>query len=221
MLNDFKNKHKGETALIIGNGPSLEGMPLLELSGKYITFGSNKIYDYPFMPNFWACADALMLHDCIPWIVAHPEYLSEKFVPRDIPLPGAHPMTLTIDVKFSTDAAREMFMGGTVSYIQMQLAHYMGFDRLLLVGMDHRYKKTEKGGQPGSRFIANGEDPDHFKTKEKFAYFTPGRIYSRPELEATERFFYPLALKNFGDIINLTPDSALTIFKKDKVEKYI
>ncbi len=219
MINDFKDKHKGETVVIIGNGPSLNKSPLEELGKKYITFGANKIYDFPFQPNYWVCGDGLMLTDCIPWIVAHPEYAPQKFIPRDVPLPGSHPMTLEIAIGFSTDAAQKIYMGGTVSYMAMQLAHYMGVKRVLLVGMDHNYKKTAKGGRPGSRFIAEGGDPDHFSGKSG-AYFTPGRIYNRPELEATERFFYPLANKMF-DIINISAETALTVFKRDKAEKWI
>ncbi len=219
MIEDFKDIHKGQTAVIVGNGPSLDKTPLEKLAAKYITFGANKIYDYPFQPTYWLCGDGLMLTDCIPWIVAHPEWNPEKFVPRDVPLPGANLMTLEIGIGFSQDAALKIFMGGTVSYMAMQLAKYMGFTRLLLVGMDHNYTKTVKGGRPGSRFIAEGVDPDHFNGKNG-EYFTPGKIYNRPELEGTEKFFYPLANKNL-DIINISAESALTVFKKDKAEKWI
>jgi len=221
MINDFHDIYKGETALIIGNGPSLNKTPLAELVKKYpITFGANKIYDLPFTPTYWACGDGNMLHDCIPWVIAHPEFNSAKFVPRDVPLKDAHYMTLEVKTGFSKDAATVIYMGGTVSYMNMQLAYYMGFTRLLLVGMDHRYGKTVQGGKPGSKFIATGADPDHFKGASG-EYFTPGKIYNRPELEATDRYFYPLAKRAFESIINITPDSALHIFEKDKAENWI
>ena len=223
MIQDFKDKHKGETAVIVGNGPSLENAPLYDLGAKYVTFGANKIYDYPYDTTYWACADNIMLTECIPWVMKSTTFKPEKFVPRDIPLPGAHQMNLKVEIGFSLDAAKVIYFGGTISFINMQLAKYMGFDRLLLIGMDHRYTKAQEGGRPGSKFIATGEDPDHFKTKGGFMpYFQPGRIYNRPELDATEKFFYPLAKRAFaGGIINLTENSALTVFQKEAAEKWI
>jgi hypothetical protein len=216
MIQDFKDIHKGETALIVGNGPSLSRSPLFRLSDRYKTFGANKIYEFPFVPNYWACGDSLMLHDCIPWVIAHPDVLGEKFVPRDVPLRGSNLMTLEIKTGFSRDAATVIYMGGTISYINMQLAYYMGFTRLLLVGMDHKYNVAQTG-KPGSKFIADGADPDHFGN----GYFTPGKIYNRPELEATERYFYPLAKREFESIINLSEETELTVFERDKAENWI
>jgi hypothetical protein len=159
-----------------------------------------------------------MLTECIPWVVSHPEFQSIKFVPRDVPLKGAHQFKPEVEVGFSVDASQKVCFGGTISYINMQLAKYMGFDRLLLVGMDHRYTKTEQGGKPGSKFIADGNDPDHFGK----GYFATGKLYNRPELAATERFFYPLAKQAFaGGIINLTPDTALTVFEKGEFSSWL
>ena len=39
----MKNSRKGETCLIIGNGPSLANIPLKFLK-KYASFGTNRIY---------------------------------------------------------------------------------------------------------------------------------------------------------------------------------
>src|SRR5688572_12873941 len=132
MIQDFKDKHKGETAVIVGNGPSLNDVSLEDLAAKYITFGANKIYDLPFEPTYWACGDSVMLTECVPWLIDHPGFNPYIFLPRDIPLPGAHQMTLKVEVGFSLDAAANIFMGGTISYINMQLAKYMGCSRLLL-----------------------------------------------------------------------------------------
>ena len=219
MIQDFHNTHDG-VALIIGNGPSLDKVPLADFGEKYISFGSNKIYDFPFKPTYWTCTDGNMLHTCIPWIMEHPEFDPPKFVPRNVPLPGAHQFNPVVEIGFSQDAAVQVFMGGTVSYINMQLAWYMGFRNLILLGMDHRYSKTEKGGKPGSAFIAAGEDPDHFRGQAG-AYFLPGHIYNRPELAATERYFFPLAKKAFEKVVNLTPNSAIMTFETGDWKKYI
>lgn len=221
MIRDFFNKHKGEVAVVIGNGPSLEKTPLEKLS-KYVTFGANKIYDLPFTPAYWTCADRDMLHDCIPWVLEH-EFTSQKFVPRDIPLPGSHQLNVVIEAGFSKDLSEKVVIGGTVTYINLQLAYYMGFSTVLLVGVDHKYPKAGANGRPGSKFIASGDDPDHFKGKSG-AYFTPGKIYNRPELSGTEHS-YALARQVYaGDgrkIYNLTPGSALNVYERQDFSKWL
>ncbi len=225
MIQDFFNKHKGETCVVIGNGPSLATTPLGKLARNHHAFGANKIYGTNFIPEYWTCVDQDMLHDTIPWLLAHPEFESEKFVPRNIPLPGAHQLNVVIESGFSKDASEKVILGGTVTYVNLQLAYYMGFETVLLVGCDHKYPKSAASGRPGSKFIAEGSDPDHFKMADGSAYFEPGKIYNRPELDAVARYTYPMARLAFEHagrkIINLTPGSALSVFSKGRFEEWL
>jgi hypothetical protein len=228
MIQQFKNTHPGEICVIVGNGPSLDETPLEKLAQKYPTFAANKIYDsasHPdFIPSVWTCIDDLMLTDCIPYLIAHPEFISDKFIPRHIPLSGSHPLNTEVAIGFSKDAAEKVFLGGTVSYVNLQIARYMGFTTALLVGMDHRYDKAGAQDRPGSKMIADGDDPDHFKSRNE-AYFSKGRLYNRPELEAIERYFFPLAKQAFnqtgGKVINLTPNTAEQVFEKGKFSEWL
>jgi hypothetical protein len=224
MIQQFKDIHKGETCLVIGNGPSLDNTPLEKLVDKYKTFAANKIYDsavHPdIIPDYWTCIDDLMLTDCVPYLLAHPEFIAERFVPRTIPLPKSHGLTTIVDIGFSTNAAEKVFLGGTVTCVNLQLAYYMGFSTVLLVGIDHAYPKSSKDGRPGSKFIAQGKDEDHFASKSG-EYFAEGKIYNRPELDAIERYFFPLAKRNIKRIVNLTPESAEQVFEKGKFEEWL
>lgn len=227
MLADFKNLYKGDTCVVIGNGPSLDETPLEELAAKYKAFGANKIYDsacHPdFQPDFWSCCDTDMLHDCLPWILEHPEFTSHKFVPREFAFPGANTLNVAIGRPISTDAAEYVALGGTVTVVNLQLAYYMGFTTALLVGVDHRYPKRGHDGAPGTKFIGDGDDPGHFKSKTG-AYFSKGRIYNRPELDATASISYPAARRMFEKdgrkVINLTPGSALDVFEKGSFKQW-
>jgi hypothetical protein len=222
VIIDFKDKHKGEACLVIGNGPSLEVTPLDQLE-KYPAFGANKIYGRGFTPEYWTCVDRDMLHDCIPWMLEH-HVLCDKFVPREIPLPGSHQLNIVVESGFSKDASEKVVIGGTVTYVNLQLAWYMGFTTVLLVGVDHKYPKAAAAGKPGSKFIAAGDDPDHFKMADGSPYFAPGRIYNRPELSATERY-YAQARQVFEQggrkIVNLTPGTALDVFEKQSWSKWL
>lgn len=225
MINKFWKKHEGETALIIGNGPSLEKTPLEALMNKYVSFGANKIYGRNVKPNYLTCVDQDMLHDVVPWLIEHKSYDPHVFVPRNIPLPGASQLNVVIEAGFSKDASQKVVLGGTVTNVNLQLAYYMGFRTVLLVGIDHRYSKTGHDGKPGSKFVASGADPDHFEMYDGTPYFEPGKIYNRPELDAVAKYTYPLANAFFRDdgreIINLTPDSAVECFRKESVDKWI
>lgn len=226
MIADFKNLYRGETCLVIGNGPSLDETPLEGF--KYKTFGANKIYDsltHPqFVPDFWTCVDTDMLHDCLPWILEHPEFNPHKFVPREFAFPGANTLNVAIGRPLSKDAGEYVALGGTVTVVNLQLAFYMGFSTALLVGVDHRYPKRGRDGAPGTKFIGDGDDPGHFQSKTG-AYFSKGKIYNRPELDATASISYPAARKLFEQngrkIINLTPGSALDVFDKDDFKNYV
>lgn len=225
MIREFLDIHKGQTALIVGNGPSLDISPLMKLAAKYTTLAANKIYDshvHPsFVPNYWTCIDDLMLTDCVPWLLAHPEFTAERFVPRHIPLVGSHGLNTVVDIGFSADASEKVYLGGTVTYVNLQLAKYMGFSTVLLVGVDHNYPKAAAEGRPGSKMIADGADPDHFRGKTG-AYFSPGKLYNRPELGAVEKHFFPLARKAFGgQVFNLTPGSAEAVFEKQSWSKWL
>lgn len=224
MIQQFKDTHKGETCVIVGNGPSLDSTPLEALAHNYKAFGANKIYDssaHPdFVPDFWTCIDDLMLTDCVPYLMDHPEFDAARFVPRYIPLPNSNSLNTEVGIGFSKDAAVKVFLGGTVTYVNIQLAYYMGFTTVLLVGLDHRYSKVDKDGLPGTKFIAKGFDPDHFASKSE-GYFSSGKIYNRPELFAVEKHFFPIAKKMFENVINLTPGTAERVFDKGKFEDWI
>jgi hypothetical protein len=224
VIQQFKDIHKGETCLVIGNGPSLDETPLEKLAGKYPSFGANKIYDsaaHPdFIPDYWTCIDELMLTDCVPYLLSHPDFVPEMFVPRTIPVPKSHGLATVIKSGFSKDAADHVIIGGTVTYVNLQLAYYMGFDTVLLVGIDHRYPKSSKNGKPGSKFIAQGNDMDHFASRSG-EYFTEGKIYNRPELDGIERFYFPLAKQAFKQVVNLTPNTAERVFEKGEFSEWI
>lgn len=224
MIQQFKDIHKGETCLIVGNGPSLDNTPLEQLAEKYPTFAANKVYDslvHPdFDPTYWTCIDEMMLTDCVPYLMEHPEFMAERFIPRHIPLARSHSLNPEVAIGFSNNAAEKVFLGGTVTYVNLQLARYMGFTTVLLVGLDHRYPKAGAAGKPGSKMISDGNDPDHFKSKNE-AYFSKGKIYNRPELDAVERYFFPLARQAFSKVVNLTPNTAEQVFEKGKFEAWL
>jgi len=64
MLDDFKDRHKGKRAWIVGNGPSLKQLDMSLLKSE-VTFGSNRVYlgfeDWGFATTYWCIVDSLQL----------------------------------------------------------------------------------------------------------------------------------------------------------------
>jgi hypothetical protein len=217
-LKRLQNKHDGETCVVIGNGASLKDIDLARLSEKYATFGSNRIYLFPFVPMYYAIADDVMLMSCIQDIVKPGFCPAEMFINSNYPIPMATPVNYAVRYDFSFDIERDIVIGGTVTYVLLQIAYYMGFKKALLVGVDHYYPSADKG-KPGTKFIQSGQDVDHFHPD----YFKDGMIYNRPELAATEKM-YTLAKNVFESngrkIINLTTKTNLLVYDKEDVNKY-
>lgn len=211
MLKQYKDKHKGEACIIIGNGPSLRNTPR-DLLEAFTSFGANKIFllqeidGYEgFVPDYYTIIDIDMLHDCTQQL-ANGYKPGAMFLPRGVPVSGAHQMTLAAEHDFSRDISKKVVMGGTVTYANLQIAYYMGFKEAFLVGVDHSYEKYN--GRPGTKFIAEGDDPDHFHPN----YFKEGRMYNTWERDGMEKM-YRLARRVWESdgrkIINLTPGTML------------
>ena len=111
---------------------------------------------------------------------------------------------------FSPDVSGRVFEGSTVSYVALQLAYYMGFEEVILIGVDHSF--TTKG-DPNVTIVSNGEDPNHFSAE----YFGKGFRWQLPDLEASERA-YRMAREAFEAsnrrILDATIGGKLDVFPK-------
>ena len=214
--NVFADRHAGETAVIIGNGPSLRNVPL-EFLKKHKTFGTNRIYLLPdFTATYYASVNPLVVQQSAAEINAYGA--QAKFVTDGEAslIDGAYPLMSVGSRIFSYNPAAYIFEGFTVTYVCMQLAFHMGFETVLLVGVDHRFKMD---GPPNSETVWQGDDPNHFSPE----YFKGAR-WNNPDLPNSEAS-YRLAKKAYEDagrrIVNLGPDSALTIFEKGTVAEWL
>jgi len=217
-LEKFHNLHRG-TCVIIGNGPSLDEAPLAELAKRYVTFGSNMIFRKPFTPTYYCIIDELMLKACLP---LPDDFKPAMFIRAEAAIYKNNPIYPIVSAGFSLNIPNFVIMGGTVTYVMLQLAYYMGFETALLVGVDHRYPKTD--GNPGVNFIADSDDPDHFKPADGEPYFEKGKRFNAPELDGTKNSYKTaedIFTKNERKIINLTPNTALDVFETGEIEEWL
>lgn len=158
-LKKYKGLHKGQRCFIIGTGPSLTVEDLERLKGE-ITIGSNRIFEiFPkttWRPTYYISQDRLMIKKFEEDIKALecqqlflPLNLWRRFQDKaDISFfILRHKNFYPGDAEFSTHVNRYIGQGFTVTYGAIQLAFYMGFKEVYLVGIDHNYSISldEKG----------------------------------------------------------------------------
>ncbi|MBC8099140.1 MAG: DUF115 domain-containing protein, partial [Armatimonadetes bacterium] len=141
----YKDKHRGARCFIIGNGPSLNQMDLTLLKGEF-TIGMNRIYllfpKLGFHTTYFACINPTVTEQFGADIEQLP-------MPKFMGWHSRHLMNFTPDTVwlapttrqplFSESPAHVLWEGATVTYAAMQVAYYMGFSEVILIGVDHNF----------------------------------------------------------------------------------
>jgi hypothetical protein len=222
----YKNRHKGERVFIMGNGPSLNLCDLRLLKSE-VTFGVNSIFlnyaNMGFHPTYYVVEDVFVAEDRAGEINTYKgptkffgNYLRYCLSDSDD--------TLWLNVRFrydnypdfphfSRNALRMIWTGGTVAYICLQLAYYMGFSEVYLVGFDHSYTVPSDAVVSGTEIVSVNDDPNHFHP----SYFGKGYRWHDPQVDRMERA-YGRAKQVFEScgrqIFNATVGGQLEVFDR-------
>lgn len=211
----LKDKHKGERCFIIGNGPSIKDTDLILLKNEK-TFGLNRIYllfdQIGFSTTYLVSVNRLVIEQCAQDIVKLP---CPKFISwhsrdlidftKDMMFLHSRP-----EVTFHTDITKGVWEGATVTYVAMQVAYYLGFQKVILIGVDHSFSTQ---GKPHTTVVSGGDDPNHFDPH----YFGKGFRWQLPDLETSElayriaKYHYELAGRK---IVDATIGGKLQVFPK-------
>lgn len=212
----YQNVNQGKRCFIIGNGPSLRQTDLTLLKNEF-TFGMNRIYlmfpELGFSTTYFLTVNSLVIEQCAEDIrgLPIPKFLSwrsHSFIEPVEDLMFLH--TTYTGPKFAQDARGRLWEGATVTYVALQLAFYMGFAQVILIGVDHSYSTQ---GKPNTTVVSQGDDPNHFAT----SYFGKGFRWQLPDLDTSERS-YLMARQAYSradrEVIDATVGGKLTIFPK-------
>ncbi len=218
LLRDYHQRHHGERCFIIGNGPSLRETDLSKLKGE-ITFGMNRIYlafdELQFLPTYYVSVNDLVIEQCLRDILAlpMPKFLSWRARRFFTTSPDERTIFLHTTYsgpKFATDVRSRLWEGATVTYVALQLAYYMGFQQVILIGVDHNFSTQ---GKPNTTVVSQGEDRDHFHVN----YFGKGFRWQLPDLETSERA-YRMAKEAYEadgrEVLDATIGGKLDVFPK-------
>lgn len=202
----------------MGNGPSLRNTDWDLLSNEYV-FGMNRIYlliqEMGFIPDFYVCVKDLVFeqfaHEIQPlkslkfcdWSSAHRHLDSDAntvFIPHIV----------SEGFRFRANILTGWNRGCTVTYTALQVAFFMGFDEVILIGVDHFFCHT---GKPKLQEVSQGDDPNHFAPD----YFGKGIKWEYPNLSGSE-IAYDCARNAFENagrrIVDATQGGHLTVFPK-------
>lgn len=219
-LAEWKDKCRGQRAFIIGNGPSLNQTDLSKLH-KEFTFGLNRIFlMFPtlgFQTSTLVSVNDLVIEQSFSEIAALtiPTFLSwrsRRFFPASSAVSDLPTFLYTTyeSPTFARDARGRLWEGATVTNVALQLAYHIGFQQVILIGVDHNFASK---GQANKEVVSDGDDPNHFSP----GYFGKGFRWQLPDLDTSE-IGYRLARAAYEqagrEVLDATVGGKLTVFKK-------
>lgn len=233
-LKTLRGIHSGKRCFIIGNGPSLRADDLDKLVGEY-TFAANKIYKIfeqtQWRPTYYVSVDRSFLHQ--QYANIRIDDLGHLFIAADKKacIEGSTRKVTKINCEapnfevrinrwndmtayVSEDASSYLCDKGTVTFVSIQLAIYMGFSEIYLLGVDHCYSKYRDAS--GKLHVDNTLQ-DNF---ENVQYPDAGPFYPN-----TSQYVYEISREycdNHGiKIYNATRGGRLEVFERVDFDKII
>lgn len=211
----MKDIHKWQRCFVVGNGPSLNKMDLDKLNDEFVFCTNAFFLMFPrirWRPQYYTCVDTRVLPDRARDIIAmheeNPEMIcffptqivdhhtkvitpTEKIIPstpnrlyfnQKVPLQANLPFSA-----FSLEAHNYLIQPYTVTITALQLAYFLGFEPIYLIGCDTDYvvpKTVIKEGEEaehGKMFFTStvDDDPNHFSSD----YFGKGRKWHNPQVD--------------------------------------
>lgn len=177
-LKSIKNSHKGERCFVLGNGPSLRASDLDKLVND-VSFASNRIYkifpETKWRPTFFGMIDEGVMASqgvingvnrikCEKKFFFEESYYIAKYITGDnCFLHSIYDRKNLNDPHFSDDLSKRVYSIATVTYMHLQIAAYMGFDKIYLLGVDNSYgMERDKNGnvivKEGVKSYFNSQD---------------------------------------------------------------
>ena len=231
-IKKLHNIHAGERVFIVGNGPSLNKIDLSKLKDEYSIAVNGIFYKTEqsgYRPNYYVVEDTSVMRENIAEIKAYE--VEKKFFPtiyNDIHPEDENTYFFKMNrgfyepkspnycvPRFSTDFSQRAFCGQSVTFINLQLAFYMGFKEVYLIGMDFSYIIPENFERKGDIITSTDDDPNHFHPD----YFGKGKTWKDPKLDRVLANYNmaKLAYETAGrKIYNATAGGKLELFERKK-----
>jgi hypothetical protein len=187
LLRAMTNCEKGETASPVRNGSSLTAADLVRVR-SFATFGSSRIHlilpQTSWPPTLYFLHDGVLLRNSLDEM---PTVRGVSFFPAGATVTHGgqarydrhHPrVKARVPGGFGTDPRTGFFWGGTVVDIMFKIASFLGFGRIILLGVDNSYSRSS--GSMGGKDPVENEEPK-----------TGGDHYLADDYREWERWIHP------------------------------
>lgn len=230
VIRTYKDSHKFESCVIVGNGPSLSIQDLDKISAKGIyCFATNNIFKL-FSKTVWRPDMYLSIDkEVIKNIKSEIEEGNISNVWLDFEVRNAMSNKFnyfynkvdfklkkycTDVIEFSEEPDKYMGFGYTVTFTALQMAIYMGFTNIYLIGMDHTVSHVVTSD---GRLLVDNRVQNHFE-KEKFHMY---QAQYKEGLEYAYLLAKKCAEKKGINIYNATRGGKLEIFDRVSLDSIL
>lgn len=141
-LGVLKDKHRGERCFIIGNGPSLKNTDMGKLRNEY-TIGMNRFFlafpELGFKTSYFVSVNNLVIEQSVAELqsLEIPTFIAWRAHKWVKPSPWiSYLYTTYTGPRFAQDVRGRLWDGATVTYTALQLAFHLGFQKVILIGVD-------------------------------------------------------------------------------------
>lgn len=206
-----------KSCLVCGNGPSLADIRNDTLA-QIPTFGGNRVY-LKFEPTYYVFVDPMMGRRNATFIDEINSLTCEKFIVDEFApqIKDCHALKCEHRIGFSSRPLEFVYAYFSVVTVMIQLAFWKGFDRVGIVGLDHRYNEPR-----GSRaWHPASEDTNHFIHGYYDGYLAAWKAPRLDKLEDWFRLAKTVAEADGRLIENLTPNSGLNVFPKTDLDVWL
>lgn len=220
-FHDFQQDRTSDTAILVGNGPSLNRVDFDLFKGRDV-FISNYAIKHPDLravakgvavTNYLVAEQEPFLFGLDPGIWKFfPFWLRHTLHPDD--------RTILLnaeggDLFFSKDVLESVAWHSTVSFFWLQLLYSAGYERVLMTGFDNTYKQSSTAKE-GDLVDQKEDDPNHFDP----TYFK-GKQWQAADTEKMEDT-YLLSKQKYEesgrDLVNCTVGGALEVLRRAPLE---
>ena len=226
-----QNKYAGERCFLLGCGPSLKNTDLSLLKDEFV-MGVNGTYLIEELSlDFFCSVSHVFWKDHVEGIrdidcerLFLPYWLEESIQPQKTGVSWLNGIqhsdykrfSSERPLEFSREASKSVFLGGSVIFVCLQILFQLGFEEVVLLGVDHDYGIDPKS-MPQNGVVVDSKNLSTHFTDNYYPQDTQVHI----DIHSSERA-YSMAANAFSDVgrkvLNATPGTKLEVFPKINLE---
>jgi hypothetical protein len=231
----LEGRHEGETAFVLGMGPSLK-VADLELLRDRLTFCCNKIFlafgETDFRPNYYSICDLLVGENNRDRIL-ETDFGGAQPIHSDLLKPVLGEQSGALFYRYAWDLQQRLgdpvfpeslpdgLAGGGCSVLidQIQLAWLMGCRDIVLLGVDFSFQISDRTGEKSAsgEVLKSRGEVNHFHPD----YRKPGETWTVPMMEEQRRGFdycRRVVEGGGGRLVNASRSTKLDVLPREALE---